>query len=105
MFTMKATNKQQLAFLFKKNFSPSFDYSTLLGVENRGGNKEEEGSRIRTLVRPAVLVLRRASKKRDVSPSLRSLKVFEPEYNFFKINRKKKKTTLPKCYRSTATNT
>lgn len=54
MFTMKATNKQQLAFLFKKNFSPSFDYSTLLGVENRGGNKEEEGSRIRTLVRPAV---------------------------------------------------
>lgn len=53
MFTMKATNKQQLAFLFKKNFSPSFDYSTLLGVENRGGNKAE-GSRIRTLVRPAV---------------------------------------------------
>lgn len=50
---MKATNKQQLAFLFKKNFSPSFDYSTLLGVENRGGNKAE-GSRIRTLVRPAV---------------------------------------------------
>jgi hypothetical protein len=53
MFTMKATNKQQLAFLFKKNFSPSFDYSTLLGVENRGGNKAK-GSRIRTLVRPAV---------------------------------------------------
>lgn len=53
MFTMKATNKQQLAFLFKKNFSPSFDYSTLLGVETRGGNKAE-GSRIRTLVRPAV---------------------------------------------------
>ena len=50
---MKATNKQHLAFLFKKNFSPSFDYSTLLGVENRGGNKAE-GSRIRTLVRPAV---------------------------------------------------
>ena len=47
------SNYQQLAFLFKKNFSPSFDYSTLLGVENRGGNKAE-GSRIRTLVRPAV---------------------------------------------------
>jgi hypothetical protein len=50
---MEATNKQQLAFLLKKNFSPSFDYSTLLGVENRGGNKAK-GSRIRTLVRPAV---------------------------------------------------
>jgi len=93
-----------MLFSSKKNFSPSFDYSTLLGVENRGGNKAE-GSRIRTLVRPTVGRLRRASKKRDVSPSLRSLKVFEPEYNFFKINRKKKKTTLPKCYRSTATNT
>jgi len=48
---------QELAHLLisskKKILPPSFDNSTLLGVKNRGGSKAE-GSRIRTLVRPAV---------------------------------------------------